>query len=176
MAKLVFAMNQTLDGFVDHDAMSPSPGLFRHFIEQTAGLSGSIYGRIMYDAMRYWDTDQPDWTAPQQAYAAAWRKQHKWVVSTTLKEVGPNATLVAGDPEELAKRLKQEVRGELLAAGPNLAGQLTRSELIDEFHIYLHPVVAGSGKRYFLGARPVLRLIGIEPMDGGVVRLAYTPA
>ena len=61
MAKLVLAMNQSLDGYVDHMNFSPSPALFRHFIEQTASLAGSVYGRCMYEIMRYWDEDLFDW-------------------------------------------------------------------------------------------------------------------
>jgi dihydrofolate reductase len=178
MAKLVFAMNQSLDGFVDHDhfALNPTPGLFRHFIVQTAALSASIYGRVMYDLMRYWDSDQPEWKEAEHDYAAAWRRQHKWVVSRTLTSVGPNATLVGGDPVGLARRLKSEADGEIFAGGPNLAGQLSEARLIDEFHIYLHPAVTGGGKPFFLGTRPKLRLAGTEPLDGGVIRLAYAPA
>src|SRR3954454_4940871 len=91
MAKLVFAMNQSLDGYVDHTAFAPSPTLFRHFIEEVEGQAGSVYGRQMYEVMRYWDDDHPEWDAEEHAFAAAWRKQTKWVVSRSLKSVGPNA-------------------------------------------------------------------------------------
>src|SRR5262245_14883577 len=94
MARLVFGMNQSLDGYVDHTAFAPGPTLFRHFIEEAQGQAGSIYGRRMYEVMRYWDDDQPEWGAAEHAFAAAWRKQPKWVVSRSLKSVGPNATLI----------------------------------------------------------------------------------
>src|SRR5207244_9472251 len=61
MAKLVFGLNQSLDGYVDHKLMPPEPGLFRHFIEQVRGLTGMVYGRRMYEVMRYWDEDLLDW-------------------------------------------------------------------------------------------------------------------
>jgi hypothetical protein len=61
MAKLIFGMNQSLDGYVDHLEMRPSPALFRHFIEQVRDLTGSVYGRRMYEVMRYWDDDRPEW-------------------------------------------------------------------------------------------------------------------
>jgi hypothetical protein len=93
MAKLVFAMNQSLDGYVDHIAFAPSPTLFRHFIEQMRNLTGSVYGRHMYEVMRYWDEDHPEWGVAEHDFAAAWRAQPKWVVSRSLKSVGPNATL-----------------------------------------------------------------------------------
>src|SRR5205823_14137221 len=94
MARLVFGMNQSLDGYVDHTAFAPGPTLFRHFVEEAQEQAGSVYGRKMYEIMRYWDDDDPAWNADEHAFAAAWRKQPKWVVSRTLKSVGPNATLV----------------------------------------------------------------------------------
>src|ERR1700733_15432129 len=99
MAKLVFGMNQSLDGYVDHQEFAPGPALFRHFIEQVRGLTGSLYGRRMYEVMRYWDEDLPEWGAEQFEFAAAGRRQPKWVVSRSLKCVGPNATLVEDDTE-----------------------------------------------------------------------------
>ena len=63
MAKLVFGMNQSLDGYVDHQEFAPGAALFRHWIEQVRGLTGSVYGRRMYEVMRYWDEDHPEWTA-----------------------------------------------------------------------------------------------------------------
>ena len=62
MAKIVFGMNVSLDGYVDHEKFAPCPVLFRHFIEQVRGLTGSVYGRRLYEVMRYWDEDHPDWT------------------------------------------------------------------------------------------------------------------
>jgi hypothetical protein len=94
MARLVFGMNQSLDGYVDHMAFAPSPTLFHHFIEQAQGLAGSVYGRRMYEVMRYWDDDHPEWDGEERAFAAAWRNLPKWVVSRSLKSVGPNARLV----------------------------------------------------------------------------------
>src|SRR6185436_19153486 len=88
MAKLVFGMNQSLDGYVDHLEFGPSPALFRHFIEQVRDLTGSVYGRRMYEVMRYWDEDRPEWVAEEHDFAAAWRNQPKWVVSSSLKSVG----------------------------------------------------------------------------------------
>src|ERR1700733_7932764 len=99
MAKLVFGMNQSLDGYVDHMKFAPGPVLFRHFIEQVRGLTGSVYGRRMYEVMRYWDEDRPEWGAAERDFAAAWRRQRKWVASRSLKSVGPNATLVEDDLE-----------------------------------------------------------------------------
>ena len=93
MAKLVFGMMQSLDGYVDNMEFAPGPALFRHFIEEVRGLAGCMYGRGMYEVMRYWDEDRPEWTGEERDFAAVWRSQPKWVVSHTLKSVGPNARL-----------------------------------------------------------------------------------
>src|SRR3954452_25435003 len=176
MAKLVFGMNQSLDGYVDHTAFAPSPPLVRHFIAEAQGQAGSVYGRRMYEVMRYWDDDQPDWDADEQAFAAAWRKQPKWVVSRSLTAVGPNARLVADDLEGAIRALKAERDGEIEVAGPNLARSLTELGLIDEYRLYLHPVVLGHGEPYFAGPRPPLRFVASDRIDDDVIRLTYVPA
>jgi dihydrofolate reductase len=176
MAKVVFGMNQSLDGYVDHLAFAPSPTLFRYFIEEAQGQSGSVYGRRMYEIMRYWDDDHPEWDAPGRAFAAAWRNQPKWVVSRSLQSVGPNARLVAYDLEGAVRKLKAELDGEIEVAGPALAHSLTELGLIDEYRIYLHPVVLGRGTPYFAGPRPPLRLVSSDRIDGDVIRLTYVPA
>ena len=100
----------------------------------------------------------------------------KWVVSRSLKTVGPNATLVEDGIEDVIRRLKAEMVGEIEVAGPELAGSLTGLGLIDEYRIYLHPVVVGRGKTYFTGPRPRLRLATNDLMGEDVVRLTYVPA
>ena len=69
MAKLIYALNQSLDGYVDHMEFAPDAELFRHFIEDVRASAGTIYGRNMYEVMRYWDDEQPGWEAPEREYA-----------------------------------------------------------------------------------------------------------
>ena len=176
MTRVVFGLNQSLDGYVDHTKFSPSPALFRHFIEQTRGLAGSVYGRRMYEVMRYWDEDLTEWDAEERAFAAAWRRQPKWVVSRSLKSVGPNATLVGDDLEELISRLKAQLAGEIEVAGPDLARSLTDLGLIDEYRLYLRPVVLGRGTPFFAGPRPPLRLVSSDLIGEDAIRLTYVPA
>ena len=160
MAKLVFEMNQSLDGYVDHLKLGPPhPALFHHFIERVRGLTGMVYGRRTYEIMRYWDDDLPDWDAEERDFAAVWRSQPKWVVSRSLKSVGPNATLVGNNFEAVIRRLKAQLDGEIDVAGPDLAGSLTSMVLIDEYRLYLRPIVLGRGKPFFSGPRPPLRLV-----------------
>ena len=176
MARLVFALNQSLDGYVDHQAFAPGPVLFRHFIEQVRGLAGSVYGRRMYEVMRYWDEDSPDWSAEWRDFAAAWRSQPKWVVSRTLKSVGPNATLVGDDVEAVIGGLKARLAGEIQVGGPELARSLTEFGLIDEYRLYLRPVALGHGKPFFAGPPPPLRLVASDLIGEDAIRLSYVPA
>jgi dihydrofolate reductase len=177
MAKLVFELNQSLDGYIDHQELGPPrPVLFRHFIERVRGLTGMVYGRRMYEVMRYWDDDLPDWDAEDREYAAVWRSRPKWVVSRSLKSVGANATLVQDDIEAVIRGLKAELVGEIEVAGPDLARSLTDLGLIDEYRLYIHPVVLGHGKPFFAGSRPPLHLVASDLVDEDVIRLTYVPA
>src|SRR5579862_3113836 len=111
-------MTQSLDGYVADvegalQPPPPGPELFRHFRDHVRNLAGCLYGRRIYEIMRYWDEDRPDWDALRKDYAVAWRAQPKWVVSCTLKSVGPNATLVGDDVEAFARRLKADIDGKI---------------------------------------------------------------
>jgi dihydrofolate reductase len=177
MAKLVFGMNLSLDGYVDHQEFAPGPTLFRHWIEHVRGLTGSVYGRRVYELMRYWDEDDPERDAERRDFAAAWRRQPKWVVSRSLKSVGPNATLVGDDVEAVVRDLKARLVGEIAVAGPDLARSLTDLGLIDEYRLYFpHPVVPGRGTPFFAGPRPPLRLVASDPIGENAIRLTYVPA
>jgi dihydrofolate reductase len=177
MAKLIFGMMQSLDGYVAHADGSllppPDPRLHQHFNDHVRGLAGSVYGRRIYEIMRYWDDDQPDWDAVDHDFAAAWRAQPKWVASRTLTSVGPNATLIQGDVVEFVRKLKGEVDGDIDVAGPDLAGSLSAAGLIDEYRLYFLPFVLGSGKPFFARPRPPLRLAGTEVVGEVAVLARY---
>ena len=175
MARVVFGMNQSLDGFVDHDAFAPEAELFDYFIEQTREQTGSIYGRRLYELMRYWDQDQPQWSPAEAEFARAWRRSPKWVVSTTLSSVGPNATLVNSNVETVIRDIKDRLTGEIEVGGTVLARSLSEMGLIDEFRIFLSPVVLGSGTPFFAGFRPHLTLIDSQRIGNQTVRLSYEP-
>jgi len=177
MAKLVFGMMQSLDGYVDHLELGPpSPAVSRHFVSRMRDLAGCVYGRCTYEIMRYWDQDLPEWDQEDLDFAAAWRSRPKWVVSRSLKSVGPNATLVADDVEALIRGLKARLAGEIEVGGPDLAGSLTDLGLVDEYRLYVHPVVLGRGKPFFAGPRPPLRLVANDLIGEDAIRLTYVPA
>jgi dihydrofolate reductase len=176
MAKLVYQLAQSLDGYVDHDKMAPGPGLFRFFIEHVRNLAGAVYGRRVYELMRYWEEDDPAWDADFRAFAVAWRRLPKWVASRSLTSVGPNATLVGGDLEAAIRDLKARHAGEIDVAGPNLAQSLTDLGLIDEYRLIFRPFVLGGGAPFFAGPRPPLRLVGSDRVGEDAIRLTYARA
>ena len=105
-----------------------------------------------------------------------WRSKPKWVVSRSLKSVGPNATLVGNDFEAVIRGLKAQRVGEFDVAGPDMAGSLTNLGLIDEYRLYLRPIVLGGGKPFFIGPRPPLRFVASDLVGEDTVRLTYIPA
>jgi dihydrofolate reductase len=176
MAKFVFGMNLSLDGYVDHQRFMPEPALFGHFIEHVRSLTGMLYGRRLYEIMQYWDEDLAEWDAGDREFAAAWRSKPKWVVSRSLKSLGPNATLVADDIEAEMRELKARLDGEVDVGGPELAKSLTDLGLVDEYRLYFSPMVLGHGKPFFVGTPPPLRLLASDRFGENTIRLTYVPA
>jgi dihydrofolate reductase len=193
MAKLVFGMMQSLDGYiagvsggpgsdgyvaaVASGTELPPPGveLHNHFNEHVRGLAGMLYGRRMYEIMRYWDDDRPEFDAGDHDFAQMYRSRPKWVVSRSLTSVGPNATLVDGEIGAFVRRLKADVEGEIDVAGSDLAASLTDLGLVDEYRLYMRPFVLGRGKPFFARGRPPLRLVATVPIAEDTVRLTYVP-
>ena len=174
-------MMQSLDGFIDGLAGNlqlgpPGPIVFRHFVDHVRGVNGILCGRRMYEVMRYWDEDKPDWNETEHEFAQVWRSTPKWVASRSSTSVGPNATLVPGDLIGFARKLKAERAGDIDLAGAELANALSAAGLVDEYRLYLRPQVLGAGKPYFAGPVPPLRLRGFHAVDQDVVQLTYVPA
>jgi dihydrofolate reductase len=177
MARIVFGLQQSLDGYVDHQRLGPpGPVAFRHFAEHVRGLAGIVYGARTYEIMRYWDEDQPGWNDMDREYAEIWRSKPKWVVSRSLTSVGPGAALVEGDLEAAIRALRARHDGEIDVAGPDMARSLGELRLIDEYRLYLRPLVLAGGAPFFAGARPSLRFAGSDLIGEGMVRLTYVPA
>ena len=193
MARFIFGMMQSLDGYIAGPSGGPQPDgvlssqaaaefpppgpiLSRHFAEHFRGLDGVLYGRRMYEVMRYWEEDKPDWEDIEHDFAHAWRSKLKWVASRTLTSVGPSATLVQGDLIDFAAKLKAERDGDIDISGPELANVLSAAGLIDEYRLYLRPYVLGGGKPYFAGPVPPLRLMKHQAIGEDAVRLTYVPA
>jgi dihydrofolate reductase len=177
MGRLIFGMMQSLDGYIDHLQLGPpGPILSRHFTDHVRGSDGLLYGRRIYEIMRYWDEDQPGWDEMDHEFAQIWRPKPKWVASRSLTSVGPNATLVQGDLIDFAASLKSEREGDIDVAGAELANVLSAAGLVDEYRLYFRPYVLGTGKPYFAGSLPPLRLTKLDAIGEDAVRLTYAPA
>jgi dihydrofolate reductase len=193
MGRLIFGMMQSLDGYIagpsggpqadgllssQAAAELPPPGpiLGRHFSDLVRGSDSFLYGRRIYEVMRYWDKDQPGWDEGDHAFAQVWRSKPKWVASRSLTSVGPNATLVQGELIDFAASLKSKRDGDIDVAGAELANVLSAAGLIDEYRLYFRPYVLGAGKPFFAGALPPLCLVKHESIGEDAVRLTYVPA
>ncbi|MEQ1521120.1 MAG: dihydrofolate reductase family protein [Aestuariivirga sp.] len=184
MARIVYSMMVSLDGYIagpDGDIGLPVPeeALHRHFNEMMEQISMELCGRRMYEVMRFWDSPEREDSDSkvERDFARAWQETPKIVFSTTLREVGPNARLVNSDAENEVASLKLKTDGYISVAGANLAAHLARANLIDEYRLYMHPVVLGGGKPYFQsGLSLALKPLGTESLTQGVTLLRYGPA
>ena len=184
MARIVYSMLVSLDGYIaaaDGNLVMPAPHepLHRHFNEEMRRTSVVICGRRMYEVMRVWDDwhERPEATEVEVEFARAWQAAPKLVFSTTLNEVGPNARLASDDVEAEVKALKARTEGEISASGAAMAASLARLGLIDEYRLYLQPVVLGGGKPFFeAGLALKLQLLGSETLPQEVTMLRYAPA
>jgi dihydrofolate reductase len=184
MATIVYAMLTSLDGYIagpsgDIDLPVPEEELHRHFNDEMRRTSIALCGRRMYETMRFWDSPEREIAAEdvERDFAYAWRETPKVVFSTTLQEVGPNARVVKGDAEAVVRALKADTDGEISVSGAELAGHLACAGLIDEYRLYVHPVVLGGGKPYFRsGLSLALKPLGTERLAQGVTLLRYAPA
>jgi dihydrofolate reductase len=181
--KIVVHMMVSVDGFFegpDHDLSwhMVDEELHQHFNEHLATRGAFIEGRVTYEGMEaIWPTaDQdPDFPPVMQEFAAIWRAIPKVVYSRTLKEVGPNATLHSEvDPEEV-QALKQQPGGDMTLGGVDLVETFRRLDLIDEYRLYVSPVIVGQGRRLFETAdsRTGLELVESRQFGNGVVMLRY---
>lgn len=184
MARIVYSMLMSLDGYIagpdgNIDLPVPEGELHRHFNEDMRRTATMLCGRRLYEAMRYWDGPVRDAGASEveRDFARAWRETPKIVFSTTLREVGANARLADGDAVAMARSLKAETDGQISVGDAGLAAHLARARLIDEYRLYMHPVVLGGGKPYFQhGLSLALTPLGRERLSQGVTLLRYAPA
>jgi dihydrofolate reductase len=184
MGRIVYGMLVSLDGYItspngEIGVATPSAELHWYFNGVMKRTAISLYGRRMYETMKVWqDWDgKPGVPEVEADFAAAWRAVPKVVVSTTLKEVGPNARLVNDNVEATIRALKAEAPGNIAVSGARLAGSLSRLGLIDEYQLFLHPAVFGGGIAFFEAGTPLaLKPLGREELPQGVTLLRYAPA
>ncbi|MCU7494929.1 MAG: dihydrofolate reductase [Ignavibacteria bacterium] len=183
MRKIIYAMSVSLDGFIeaadgDFSWLYPDEELHRFFNSQEARIDVYLYGRNMYENMAaYWPVADKNPKAPmvEIEYARIWKEKPKIVFSKTLKEVSWNSRLCSGEIEKEVKKLKEQKEGTMSVSGAALARALMNHNLIDEYWLYVHPIIVGSGKPMFgeLKNKIKLRLQETHTFTSGVVLLKY---
>lgn len=180
MQKIIAAINMTLDGFCDHTAGLPDEEIHQYYAELLDNADVILYGRITYQLMQYWQTllENPSGEKSMDDFAIAIDKIPKIVFSHTLNDVEWDSARLSNQAiEEEVLELKQQSGKDILVGSRSLIIQLMKLNLIDEYQLCVHPVVAGSGLSLFenINDRTVLKLIKTKTFRGGAVTLYYEP-
>ena len=186
MGRVVYSMNVSLDGFVetpDHglDWANVDDELHAWWNDQIRDAGVFVYGRRLYEVMAaYWPTAEsdPEATPVMLDFARIWNPKPKVVFSTTLTTVESNSRLTRADVSAELERMRAEFEGEIQVGGPTLAAEFIRRDLVDEYHLVVHPVILGAGTPFFPNLeQPIgLRLVDTRSFASGVVYLAYERA
>jgi dihydrofolate reductase len=186
VTKVVYWMTVSLDGFVETrdgkiDWTAPDDELFRYLNECALKVGAFLHGRRTYEEMAsVWPTADQNPSAPERVaeFARIWRRTPKVVFSKTLRNVEHNSRLASPDIRAEVSRLKEEVNGDLAMCGATLAASFMKLGLIDEYRLFVRPIVLGGGKPYFppLDAPLNVRLVETLTFPGGVVLLRYDRA
>ena len=182
MAKLIYSAIASLDGYVAHgngnfDWAAPDEEVHTFVNDLERKVGTYLYGRLMYEVMRYWETTQAvaDRHPVEMDYARIWRAADKIVYSKTLETVSSARTRIerSFDPE-VVRRMKGQAERDISVGGPDLAAHAFGARLVDECHLFLAPIVIGGGKR----ALPESVRVGLELLDerrfgNGMVYLRY---
>ena len=185
MRKVIAALNMTLDGYCDHTAIIPDDEIHQHYADLLSGAGTLLYGRITYQLMEFWKTivKNPTGNKAMDEFALIMDKVPKIVFSHTLKNVEPiaigweSAKLANRVLEEEVLELKQQSGKDIYVGSRSIIIQLMKLNLIDEFQLCVHPVIAGSGLPLFenLNDRTILKLIKSKTFSGGAIILYYEP-
>ncbi len=183
MRKVIFTMSVSVDGFIetasgDISWGSPDPELRDHFIDRESTIDTHLYGRRLYETMvSYWPTadENPSALKFDIEYARIWKEKRKIVFSKTLAQVGGNCQLFRGNISEEINKLKAQPGKDMFVGGPNLASTFMELSLIDEYWLYVQPIILGGGKPMFphLRDRINLNLIETHRFGSGVVVLKF---
>ena len=180
MRRLVAAINMTLDGYCDHTAVSPDEEIHQHYSDLLSNAGAVLYGRKTYQLMEYWRTlvSNPTGNKTMDEFAAVMDHTPKIVFSHTLKDLDwESARLANRDIEKEVLELKQQSGKDIFVGSPSLIVALTKLNMIDEYQICVHPVIAGSGLPLFkdIVDKTNLKLIKTKTFSGGAVILYYEP-
>lgn len=185
MGRLIYSMLVSLDGYIEGpnhalDWAIVDEQFHKYVNDRERDLGAFVYGRRTYEVMAaFWPTADANPAHPDYIvdFARIWKSKPKFVFSRTLEKVEWNSKLVRGNVAEEVAKLKQQYRGDLAVGGANLAATLMRLGLIDEYQLYVNPVILGGGTPMFpaLSDRIGLRLVETRAFGTGVVFLRYLP-
>jgi dihydrofolate reductase len=182
MRKLIYSMGVSLDGFIAGpggaiDWSAPDEELHRFHNQQTRELGALLCGRRLYEVMTYWETadENPSAAEHELEFARIWKNLPKIVFSKTLEKVEGNARLVSDDVAEEVARLKEQPGGDLAVGGAGLASTCIELGLVDEYRLFVSPVILGGGTPYFpaLDERIDLELVETQTFGSRVVYVRY---
>jgi dihydrofolate reductase len=182
MSKLIYSMGVSLDGFIADpggkiDWTAPDEELHRFHNERTRELGAHLLGRRLYEDMVYWETahQEPGASDFVVEFARLWQELPKVVFSTTLHDVEGNTRLARADPAEELARLREQSGKDIAVGGAGLAAAFARLNLIDEYSVFVYPVVVGGGTPFFpaLDERIELELLETRTFGSRVVHARY---
>src|SRR5919106_403439 len=185
VAKLMYSMNPSLDGFIsgpdgNFDWSGPDEELHRFHNEQTGALGGHLLGRRLYETMVYWETahEDPAMTDYALEFAEIWKALPKVVFSKTLDEVVGNTRLAQGSIAEEVAELQERSGKDVAIGGAELAAEAIKLGLVDDFQVFVNPVVVGGGNPFFPSLDQIVHLNLVETRTFGsrVVYLRYERA
>lgn len=178
--KVIAAINMTVDGFCDHTLGVPDEEIHQHYADLLRSADAALYGRVTYQLMEFWRTvlENPTGDKAMDDFALAIDSTPKIIFSHTLKNVDwKSAKLASQDLEKEVLELKQQPGKSVLVGSPGLIVALTKLNLIDEYQLCIHPVIAGSGLPLFknISEKIGLKLIKTKTFSGGAIILYYEP-
>jgi dihydrofolate reductase len=178
MRKIIAAINMTIDGFCDHTAINPDEEIHQHYTDLLNNAGAVLYGRITYQLMEYWRTvlKEPTGDKSMDEFAVAIDKLPKIVFSHTLQNIEwESATLAKRNLEEEVLALRQQPGKDILVGSPSLIVQLTQLNLIDEYQLCVHPVIAGNGLPLFknINEEITLKLVKTKTFGSGAIILYF---
>jgi dihydrofolate reductase len=185
MRKMTYSMSVSLDGFIagpggEIDWSAPDEELHRFHNQQTRELGVQLCGRRLYEEMLYWETaaENPSAGEVELEFARIWKALPKLVFSTTLETVEGNARLATDGVAEEVARLKEQPGKDLAVGGAGLASTLIELGLVDEYRLFVSPVVLGAGTPYFpaLEERIDLELVETRAFGSRIVYTRYRRA
>jgi dihydrofolate reductase len=181
MRRVIYSMTVSLDGFIaDRDGAidwsAPDEELHQFHNDRVRELGAHVLGRRLYEVMRYWDSPDPEWGPVEREFAAIWQPLPKIVYSTTLDAVEGNARLATrGVAEELAALRSERGEGDIGVGGAGLAAEFIRLGLVDDYQLFVSPIVLGAGTPFFppLQERIELELVETRTFGSRVQYLHY---